>query len=28
VVESWDNFGQLGVMRQLGVVPPPEGTAG
>ena len=28
VVESWDNFGQLGVMRQLGGVPPPEGTAG
>jgi hypothetical protein len=24
VVESWDNFDQLGMMRQLGVVPSPE----
>jgi steroid delta-isomerase-like uncharacterized protein len=26
VVESWDNFDQLGMMRQLGVVLPPEDT--
>jgi steroid delta-isomerase-like uncharacterized protein len=24
VVESWDNFDQLGMMRQLGVIPAPE----
>ena len=24
VIESWDNFDQLGMMRQLGVVPSPE----
>lgn len=24
VVESWDNFDQLGMMQQLGVVPSPE----
>jgi hypothetical protein len=24
VVESWDNFDQLGMMQQLGVVPTPE----
>ena len=24
VVESWDNFDQLGMMRQLGVMPSPE----
>jgi predicted ester cyclase len=23
VVESWDNFDQLGMMRQLGMVPEP-----
>lgn len=28
VVESWDNFDQLGMMQQLGAVPPPEGAAG
>jgi steroid delta-isomerase-like uncharacterized protein len=25
VVESWDNFDQLGMMRQLGVIPTPGG---
>ena len=25
VVESWDNFDQLGMMRQLGVIPAPGG---
>src|SRR5829696_4011128 len=24
VVESWDNFDQLGMMQQLGVIPMPE----
>ena len=24
VVESWDNFDQLGMMRQLGAIPAPE----
>ena len=24
VVESWDNFDQLGMMQQLGVIPTPE----
>ena len=24
VVESWDNFDQLGMMRQLGAIPTPE----
>jgi hypothetical protein len=24
VVESWDNFYQLGMMQQLGVIPSPE----
>ncbi len=24
VVESWDNIDQLGMMQQLGVIPPPE----
>jgi steroid delta-isomerase-like uncharacterized protein len=28
VVESWDNFDQLGMMRQLGVIPSPEQAAG
>ena len=28
VVESWDNFDQLGMMQQLGDVPPPGGAAG
>jgi steroid delta-isomerase-like uncharacterized protein len=28
VVESWDNFDQLGMMQQLGAIPSPEGTAG
>ncbi len=27
VVESWDNFDQLGMMRQLGVIPSPEQSA-
>ena len=27
VVESWDNFDQLGMMRQLGVIPSPERSA-
>jgi steroid delta-isomerase-like uncharacterized protein len=26
VVESWDNMDQLGMMQQLGVIPPPEGA--
>ncbi|HZF58977.1 MAG TPA: ester cyclase, partial [Rubrobacter sp.] len=26
VVESWDNFDQLGMMRQLGVIPAPGGS--
>jgi steroid delta-isomerase-like uncharacterized protein len=26
VVESWDNFDQLGMMRQLGAIPSPEGS--
>ena len=26
VVESWDNFDQLGMMRQLGVIPVPESS--
>ena len=28
VVESWDNFDQLGMMRQLGVIPSPEESTG
>jgi steroid delta-isomerase-like uncharacterized protein len=28
VVESWDNFDQLGMMQQLGAVPPTGGAAG
>jgi steroid delta-isomerase-like uncharacterized protein len=28
VVESWDNFDQLGMMQQLGAVPPPGGEEG
>jgi hypothetical protein len=28
VVESWDNFDQLGMMQQLGVIPSPEQTTG
>ena len=28
VVESWDNFDQLGMMQQLGVVPSPEQATG
>jgi steroid delta-isomerase-like uncharacterized protein len=28
VVESWDNFDQLGMMRQLGVIPAPEQATG
>jgi steroid delta-isomerase-like uncharacterized protein len=28
VVESWDNFDQLGMMRQLGAIPSPEQAAG
>ena len=28
VVESWDNFDQLGMMQQLGVIPSPEQATG
>jgi steroid delta-isomerase-like uncharacterized protein len=28
VVESWDNFDQLGMMRQLGAIPTPEQSEG
>ncbi len=28
VVESWDNFDQLGMMQQLGVIPLPEQATG
>ncbi len=28
VVESWDNFDQLGMMRQMGVIPSPEQATG
>ena len=28
VVESWDNFDQLGMMRQLGAIPSPEQATG
>jgi hypothetical protein len=28
VVESWDNFDQLGMMQQLSVIPSPEQAAG
>ena len=28
VVESWDNFDQLGMLQQLGAIPSPEQSAG
>ncbi len=28
VVESWDNFDQLGMLQQLGAIPSPEQAAG